>query len=272
VIQPTPQTLATLVGPVLDRMAATHTFRNFPCDYLAVDIETTGVEKGLDLIVQIGHCAVVNGVPVDRSGTLLDWTAVPSVDQRWLADRLALVKKRVEFDRQGQPTGKHYHVTYDRLRAEGADPIAVLRAYRDWFAKIRADGLFLVSHNGNQFDAPFLSGAFSVFLGEDHPVLDGEMFDTGMVEKALRGNLGLWAEDTPKSFFDRVGRQPLKGVRWALDAFAIPQHGLHVKHALDMSLAHTADYDAYLCHLLFQHYLDESGRRLPVPAAGGAAV
>lgn len=256
-------------------MARRHRFHNFPRDYLVVDIETTGVERGLDLIVQIGHCYVLDGVPVDRSGTVLDWTSHPAINRQWLADRMVRVKRQVEFDRDGRPTGKRYHLTYDRLRDEGADPVAILRVYRDWFAKLRADRRFFVSHNGISFDGPFLDEAFQKFLGTSHSFLDGEMFDTGMIEKALRGNLGVWTEDSPKDFFERVGKRPLKGVRWALDAFAIPAHNLHVKHALDMSLAHTADYDAYLCHLLFQHYLGEAGwvapTQAPVLAADGPA-
>jgi len=259
--------IAQIVAPLLTRMSATRKFRNFPRDYLVVDIETTGVELGLDLIVQIGHCVVIDGKPVDRVATLLDWSRVPAIDSRWLSDRLARVKRHVETDKQGQPTGKKYHITYDRLTQDGVEPVAVLNVYRDWFDHVRADNMFFVSHNGIKFDGPFLNEAFTRWLDKPFIFDPLEMLDTGMVEKALRANELPWPEETAANFYSRVGAMRLKGVRWALDAFAIPQHGLDVKHGLDLSAAHSADFDCYMCHLLFEHYLEKTAALQPAKEA-----
>ncbi len=227
-------------------------YRNFPKDYLVVDVETTGVVPDEDLIVQVGHCLVLNGEPVDRAGLVLDWTRHPRIDQIWLRNRLTSVKKAVETDRDGRPSGKTYHTTYETLQA-GVEPEPILQSYLDWFQQCRNDKIFIVAHNGAAFDGKFFERHFARFLGETaFGFQPYEMFDTGMCVKAAQASMEPWPEDDPRKFYKRVGAARLKGVKWALDTFCVPRFNLAEKYKLDTGMAHDAGHDCVTTHWLFQ--------------------
>jgi len=241
-------------------------FRSFPHDYLVLDIETTGLCPETDLIWQVGHCLVTGSKPVDRGGALLDWTRHKKIDQGWLKQRLIDTKQQVEF-RDGRPTGKTYHINYQKMRAEGVDPEPVLASYLKWLREAHEDKLFFVAHNGYNFDAVRLAGHFKRFLKEDWAFDDWELFDTGMVEKASQAMMYPRSDDTMRSFSEYVGSARLRGVRWALDVWCVPRYGLAEKHGLDMNAAHDAGFDCYLCHLLFEHWRGLAGGQAKKPAA-----
>jgi DNA polymerase III epsilon subunit-like protein len=231
-------------------------FRNFPNDYLVLDTETTGVVFGDDLIWQIGHCFVRNSLPVDRGNVLLDWTRHPRVQQNWLRQRIEATRRHVEYDKDGRPTGKKFHITYERMRDEGVSPEPILQEYLAWFEELHEDQVFFVAHNGYHFDAEMLTSHFWRFLGKRWGFDDGELMDTGMVLKAAQSSLVPWTGETLQDFSRRAYSQRLRGVRWALDQYAVPKFGLDKKYGLDMSQAHDAGFDAYVTHLLFQEFVE----------------
>lgn len=244
-------------------------FHGFPNNYLVIDTETTGVDFKDDLIWQVGHCLVKDGTVADRGNFLLDWTTHPAIDQAWLRQRLIDTKQAVEYTRDGHPTGKTYHINYDRMAAEGVAPEPVLQQYLEWFKEIRESRLFFIAHNGYHFDANMLESHFRRFLKDPWAFNDWEMFDTGMVEKAAQSSLVPWAGETVRDFSRRAYAQWLRGIRWALDTHCVPKYDLVAKYGLDMSAAHDAGFDAYVTHLLFSTWREGLA---PQPVSSPASV
>jgi len=236
-------------------MARAKQFSNFPDDYLVIDIETSGVNFDTDLILGLGYSLVIARKEVDRGNFVLDWTRHPDVDQQWLIRRMAETKQNVEFS-GGQPTGKIYHFSYDRLRNEGSDPIEVLREYLNLLHDISNNKQFFVAHNGYHFDACVLSEHFDTFLKQQFNFDDYELLDTGMIEKGSRASMIPWEGDSVRSWSERVYRQRMKGVSWALDKHCIPYYGIDKKYNIDLTKAHDAGFDCWMTHLLLEHWRD----------------
>lgn len=239
-------------------------YPDLPRRYLVIDLETTGVDLRSDLIVQIGHCLVDGGQPVDTAAFVLDWAAAGKVTAEWLAERLARTRRYVEEDSAGRPTGRRYRFTPERLRQEGADPLAILAFYASWLEDLRQEGVFLVAHNGYHFDCALLERHFQRLLQKPYQFAADEVCDTGMLVKAAQAGLSFWPGDTPQSFSQRVYRERLKGVRWALDSFCVPYFQLDRKYGLRADDAHEADWDVHVTHLLFQECLARAGFLAPV--------
>lgn len=254
-------------------------FDGFPDNYLVFDLETTGLNPRRDLAVQIGYCLVKNGAPIDRDGIIINWTKIPKFvpDHDRFKQKLETVKQAVEF-KAGVPTGKTYHISFERMMDEGVHPLEALSLFNDLFHEARKNRWFFLAHNGYHFDVPFIEGHFDAFLGEHRkygaepkPAFyfhDNELFDTGMVEKGSQSQSVPWASDTVRSWSLRTQNERLRNVRWALDTACVPRYNLAEKHGLNMSQSHDAGFDCYVCHLLFEEYkhlLSNPGVREPDP-------
>lgn len=236
-------------------MARAKRFRNFPNEYLVIDVETSGVQFGLDLILGVGYSLVIDRKEVDRGNFVLDWTRHPRVDQRWLRQRIVECKQNVEW-KHGKPTGRTYQFSYERLRQDGSDPLEVLREYLALLNDIRDDGQFFVAHNGYHFDVRLLQEHFDTFLKQTFKLDDNELIDTGMIEKGSRASMIPWEGDSVRTWSERVYKQWLKGVSWALDKHCIPYYGIDKKYNIDLSQAHDAGFDCWMTHLLLEHWRD----------------
>jgi len=237
-------------------------FAGFPDNYLVFDLETTGLNPGSDLAVQIGYCLVKGGKPVDQMGVILDWTSMPDkFPHEKLRSKLAATKQAMEF-KDGQPTGKKYHHTFERMRDEGIPPLTALSLVYDLFQEVRKQKHFFMAHNGYHFDVPFIEGHFNHFLSGKYGGItrepfyfnDNDLFDTGMVEKGSQSQSVPWASDTVKSWSLRTQHERLRNVKWSLDMACVPRYKLAEKYGLDMNAAHDAGFDCYVCHLLFEEY------------------
>lgn len=226
-------------------------FEGFPSDYLAFDVETTGFKVGEDLVAELGYVLVRGSRPVDRGWVFLDWTRDPGVDQGWLRERIEQTRRHVET-KNGQPTGRTYHVNYDRLR-DGMDPREALRRYERLFLDNRDAGHFCVAHNGYHFDARFIEYHLRNLVGSDFRFGDYELFDTGVVEKGSQGAMTPWAGETLRDFSARVSRTWLKGVYWSMDHCA-PKYGLAERLGLRSAEIHDAAVDSLLTHALFEEF------------------
>lgn len=130
----------------------------------------------------------------------------------------------------------------------------MLRAYCELVEAQRAAGFKFVMHNGYNFDAPRLCNHFQRWLSRAVEFGPDEIWDTGMIEKALQLNAVPDRGESMRAWSRRVGGVRAKGVMWALDAHCVPKYGLVESHGLDESEAHGAGYDAYVTHLLFEVY------------------
>lgn len=233
----------------------------FPTSYLALDCEYTGGNERLDLIVEIGHCLVENGVLTDRLGIVLDWSRRPDLVPK---DKLKHMLRRIEL--MMKDAGHTWRITYPVMQEEGIDPIKGLQFYYDLFRTIQKRKLFFAAHNGFKSDERMLQGAFEGFLLKEFRFGQNQLFDTGAIFKA---NLVLADPDptlrhkyswTPtasdvslEDYFRRIVNLHAKGVFWNLEA-AVKHYQLDQQYSLDMAQSHTAEFDAYMVHLLMEEY------------------
>ena len=238
-------------------------FRNFPNDYLVIDVETTGVRFHKDgrnarhwdgdFITELGYCYVKDGVSTGHETLVLNWASVPKVNRQALNERMETTRRQMEF-KDGKPTGRTYHMSLKRMEEEGADPIEVLQSFAEILQFARESGNFFVAHNGYHFDGTMFENHFDYWCKSDFKFGDNEMFDTGMVEKGSRSAMVPWLNDSVRSWSNRTYAVWLKGVHWALDRACVPRYNLAELYNLDMSQAHGAGFDCYVTHCLFEEF------------------
>ncbi len=221
---------------------------DLPSDYMCFDLETTGFDRKDDLIVEIGHCRVQDRSSGYYESRVLDWTQSEHVDIAWLEHKLNACKASMA------KTGRDYHMTIDRMQSEGEKPEDVFKYYVDLLEGTRKLGQVFVGHNLARFDSPFFTTAIAEWLAEEFVFNDGEIIDTAVIEKAAQAGLPQQPGESMDEYFKRVMRTPCAGVKYNLDQHCVEKYGLLEKYHLDMSEAHTAGFDAMLCHLLLEEF------------------
>ena len=256
-------------------------FRNFPDDYIVIDVETTGIKfyKGdmptffpdSDLITQLGCCMVKGGKAVYQNALILDWTQNPAIDVDQLKQRLTETKQHVEL-KDGVPTGKKYHMTLELMQQRGKEPLETLRLFKhNVFDMARNEGMFFVAHNGYSFDARMIENHYWYWLEEHIGFGPNEIFDTGMVEKGSQANSVPWMGDTIRDWSYRTYKTRLKDIKWSLDKACAARYKLADRHFLGVDLegrlaeAHDAGFDCFVNHLLFEEYKEIAAGRRPEP-------
>ena len=226
----------------------------FPNNYTVFDTETSGIDFAKDLILECGWCTTRGGQPESNSAVVLDWTRVDAIDQTWLQLRLAQLKRFVEFDRYGQPTGRTCHFNYDRLRDEGEDPFEVLSTYVGLIQDAMQRNEALAGHNAWWFDRQMIDGNLRRFMPE-RAINWGlnAIIDTGLIEKAMQINAPPWPGDNLQSWYQRVYQTRTRAA-WRLDGHCVPKYDLAARYNLTMDKAHTSDFDCLLVHYLIQTY------------------
>jgi DNA polymerase III epsilon subunit-like protein len=236
--------------------------QGLPDDYLTFDTETTGFRRttdhekgyGADLPIDVGWRLVRGREIVYQGHYYLDWTRYPEyVEPEWLEDELARV------GRQLQKAGKTWRYSPELLAKQGRDPFWVLNLTYDLFEANRESGSTFVGHNALAFDASLLNTTFQEFLGKPWEFLDGELLDTGSLEKVL----GCLATNdsyqffTPRgdeplgAFLRRVAASPRSGVPWNIE-HCVEKYQYVKRHGLDPTKLHGADADSHVCHLLIE--------------------
>ena len=153
----------------------------FPTTYCCFDLETTGFDRKTDVIIEIGHVLVEDGVVTDELSLLLDWTKHTVVPRHWLEERIAGLRRSLS------EKGIAHHLPFDRLCREGIDPIKALEFYRDFFTKLKENGTPVVGHNVYRFDEPFLESNLVGFqVADEFDFGDWLMWDTLALEAATQ--------------------------------------------------------------------------------------
>ncbi len=227
-----------------------------PDSYMTLDCETTGFSHR-DLIVEMGHCVVEEGVGQYYESTILNWADHPDISEGFLRNQFARQKR----------DGYNQHVTIKKMREVGQRPEDVLETYLEVFEKNREDDQIFAGHNFVGFDRPRIMKHMEWWIGAewifyyDDPDFENECFDTSIVEKACQVGLIPFADETPRKYFGRVVGNKQKGVRFKLGPHCVPKYGLDVKYDLDPDKEHSAGYDAMLVHLLLEEYANIAGCR-----------
>lgn len=225
----------------------------FPNSYVVFDCETTGTKTEHDYIVQLGHLVVEDRVPRDPYETVLDWIHSPAASQGDVRQRFI----EIAHDLKCKDT---YRFSYDKVAAEGYDPIEVLSIYFEFFKSHQAAGCSFATHNGVRFDTRIVSSHFKRFLGENFQFDNSKMIDTGLLEKGMQLNMMLHDGESLPSYYNRVESVYGKGVMWSLANYCVPTYKLAEKHNLNMHKSHTAGFDCHVTHLLLEEYRKIAGR------------
>lgn len=232
-------------------------FGKLPDDYISLDTETLSFGED-NLPVEIGHALVKGRKPISRYDYLLDWLKEPAqtedgfdaVQADWLQDQLLYVRDRMEKDEHGNPTGRKYDITFQKLRDAGRTWHKVLRYYLDLLRRVTAKGFCIVGHNVS-FDLKLLSSVWDEFLGESFDFDAVPQFDTGVLFKAMQIGLTPAPHESLAEYTHRVRHKRCPGVPWNL-LHGMRTLGVIDKHGLDASKLHGAGYDSYCTHLFFE--------------------
>jgi DNA polymerase III epsilon subunit-like protein len=216
-----------------------------PCDYITYDLETTGVEAD-DLIVELGYCSVIDGIATEYHSHVLDWTQISGIDDDWLQYRLQFCADNM------RKNNRVAHMTYERMKTEGSHPEIVLREYVELFEEARDNNVLIVGHNAVQFDNPRVESAAVEWLGLDDWTFPNLVFDTAAVVKATLTQMPPHRDESLQEYFLRVLERPAPNVKYNLDSYCVEKFGLLDKYSIDISMSHTAGFDAMLTHLLFE--------------------
>jgi DNA polymerase III epsilon subunit-like protein len=243
---------------------------SWPVDYCAIDVETTGLDPGLDVITEWGHCLVRDGEVQEQVTLVLDWTRHKTVPDDWLRGRLKTAQRQIEL------AGGTFSMSYERMQAEGRRPEEALSFIRDVLARVREAGIPFVAHHAS-FDEQMLDGNFAGFcIADGFRYDDNGFFDTAAIEKAnqLVGDRRVHPlpGDTLRSYFQRVQQARSPGVRSNLDRHCYQKYRFGEKHGIARQEMHSALTDALCCRLLMEEYraLLLPGAPLPLPATAVA--
>ena len=225
----------------------------FPHTYICFDMETTGLYQFTDLIVELGHCRIVDGVASTYESRVLDWTQVPEdIEQSWLEYRI----KECADDMAAK--GSQSHMSIERMRDEGEHPYEVLQDYLDMFSTAVENREFIVGHNSVRFDIPRVATAMLEWLSADFRFDANRVLDTAAIEKASQMGVFPQPGEIMSDYFIRVMRIRAKGVFSNLSRHCVAKYKLTEKYDLNMADAHTAGFDAMLTHLLLEEFREIS--------------
>lgn len=230
---------------------------DFPRNYMSFDTEFTGSNEREDLIVEIGHTIVENGLLVDQLNIVLNWYDYPGIKPEWLDYKLNNMRAIV---------GNGWLLTPDYVKKHGIKPLKALKFYHDLFQSWADRDLFFVAQNGMSADERLLRGNFNRFLNKPFELPANRYFDTGALFKATQiweAHLGdalnykaammPHRTETLKSYFSRIIGLRVSGVKWSL-SLILDYYGLLQKHNIRETQLHSAGFDALCLHWIMEEY------------------
>jgi hypothetical protein len=234
-------------------------FRNlyggeWPHNYVCFDIETTGYSFKQDVITEIGHCLVQDGKIVDELTIVLDWTNHDIVPDAWLRRALTQVQNSMAA------SGRRYHITYEKMQADGMEPEKALAFYRDLFETFKSKDMIFASHGGYVFDETMISANFTGFGidAKGFHLGDNNMLCTDGLEKATQipdhPRVQVVTGDTLRSYFHRVRYTNKAGIKSNLDTHCFNKYDFAHKYGMHRRDLHGAGPDCRCVHYLMEEY------------------
>lgn len=227
-------------------------FRNYPIprSYVAIDLETSGLDVEKDRVIHIGWCTVEDTRTVLSEGVVLDWTRVLN------GPELAKFEHDLERTKRSmEARGNGYRWTVDEVRSRGVNPRDAL----DRFAMSRKDRP-MVAHHGWGFDYPMLGNLYKKF-GLDFEVPHVDLLDTCLMARAILGPLEHLPNEDYRAYVRRLSqvRCAKHTLRDCVTLFDLHQYGVDPKHG------HDAEYDAWVCSLVLERMRELSGTTASAP-------
>lgn len=234
-----------------------HYGHTLPSTYISYDLEATGFSFTKDLILEIGHTVVKDGEIAQVSSTYLDWTRTEYVGEQWLRDKIDSVKRAIEQDADGNPTGETFAITYEKLRDEGVHPQKALRFYFDLFSAVEDNKGFIVGHNVIRFDSAFIKEAFKEWLGKEFEFGLNTVFDVGAIEKADQTDILPLESSTLHSYLRYVSNIRRKGIKWSVN-HCMEKYGVAKECDIRLDEMHSAGMDSMCVALIFERFREMS--------------
>ena len=214
-------------------------YGGLPESYRVVDVETTGIDHDSDRVIQLGWCDVAGRRAVKNASAVVNWpAAMAAVEVAALAARLDKTRATMES------RGNSYPWTVDLLRKVGLPPAEV---WKKFTAGHRPTDY--VAHYGWLLDYGMI-GRFAEATGASFAPDHAQLHDTGLLTKACLMSLRRRPDEGPRSYYLRVyqaGGSPRHNLERCLDLF-----GLHGSGAVKRHMHGSADYDAWVTHLIFE--------------------
>jgi DNA polymerase III epsilon subunit-like protein len=158
--------------------------------FVSFDFEVTGLDPGIDRIIQVGVCVVRNGV-------------IHHGDE-WL------VNQPVEVS---EGAFKCHGISTDMCREKGRDPKESVKELLKYFS----DEQVKIGHNIHNFDCQFLL-AECERLGISPPPDTSDFIDTAATFKGWRLGLRRQRDETREKYAIRVLSQRVRGLKFSVDA------------------------------------------------------
>lgn len=210
-----------------------------PDRYLAIDTETS--KLGPDAaVLHLGWCLFEHGDAVLSTGAAIGWPDVlDAVSTTKLGSDMAQTRRAMEA------RGNAYRWTLDELRRVGQAPQEVVRR----FTSDRGE-LPICAHHGWGFDYPLLARLIEGQTGKAFDPVHTDLLDTCLMARAMLSGSVPRPTETYYAFVRRMGE-----VRCAKHTLrdCAAMCDLHLK-GVDFKHAHDAEYDAWVCGLVFEQF------------------
>jgi len=208
-----------------------------PCDYLVLDVETTGFSSVKNRIVSVGFCAVkdcaiVNDIHSGQSANVVI---------KWPEEVFDGCQSAIDI----------HGIDYNRSQREGVEPVEAMMMLNDAIKWARAENMFIVGHNLLKFDMPFLGMELNR-AGIKNNIVAEEVVDTHALCKAMQLGMIPGANESSFDYFTRVTSFRAKGVFSNLEKYCIDRFDLRSRYGVDSTEAHDSGYDCWLTHLVMQ--------------------
>lgn len=218
-------------------------------DYFVLDLETTGVDFLVDLVLEAGWAVIRNRKVVHCGGIVFDWSRHPFVSWDRVCSRMADLRQRFA------EKGRTYHFTPERLQQEGIPAEQATQQLFAFLADMLNRNRLTVGANLFQFDRHMLDGFFHRYAQQQLPWQQTTIFDVGLMEKAVQQYSVPFPEDSLYAWQTRIAKPPYN-VRWALDNWITPKYRLSIRHGVDNANAHGGAYDSLVIHRTYETFRD----------------
>jgi hypothetical protein len=198
---------------MLDNEAPRHLLASFypnglPDSYVVIDVTSTGLQPGVDLVLSLSSMIVVNGAIHDCEHQYLRWSRILQ------PETLAWYAKRLERSEQGTASD------LDR----GEDAAAVLTSYVDLFRQVPRD-VPIVGHTIVDFKWPLIHANLARYGGLD-AVLEPLLHDVGLWQKAVGAGIYPQSGESLLDFQKAIRSAHAVGAFWSLP-FCVARHGIN---------------------------------------------
>lgn len=216
-------------------------------DYLVLDLETTGVDFSVDLVLEVGWSVIKNRQVAHCGSVMLDWSKHPFVSWDWVCGRLA--KLKADFTEKG----RHYQFSPELLQQQGVPAEQAVPTIYSFLQQAIASHRLTVGANLFQFDRFMLDSFFHRYHTHALDWRPTTIFDVGLMEKAVQQYSQPFPEDSLYAWQTRIAKPPYN-VRWSLDHWITPKYRLAIRHGIDNMNAHGGAYDCLVIHRTYETF------------------